>query len=183
MAEGLATGHGLARAIWASSLCACSVVLLVAGKTTAGLAFAGMALILVSPLRRLVANERRRVWVRALAIAALLAVAAVGIAGTDIRPDQHRTGVVPVDKVAAIVEDFVDVVTGRSGTPAQGTITQEMAEEFVGCLREAGLADVPDPVVSEDGMSVDYSRTSATQDAIDTASAACRHILEDDEDG
>lgn len=121
MAEGSTTGHGLARAIWASSLCACSVVLLVAGKTTAGVAFVGMALILVGPLRRLVASERRRAWVGALAIAALLAVATAGIAGTDIRPDQHRTGFAPVDKVAAIVDDFVAVVSGQSGTPARRT--------------------------------------------------------------
>ena len=121
MAEGSTTGHGLARAIWASSLCAFSVVLLVAGKTTAGVAFVGMALILVGPLRRLVASERRRAWVGALAIAALLAVATAGIAGTDIRPDQHRTGFAPVDKVAAIVDDFVAAVSGQSGTPARRT--------------------------------------------------------------
>ena len=119
MAERSTTGHGLARAVWASSLGACGVVLLVAGKTAAGVAFAGMALILVGPLRRLVASDRRRVWVRTLAIAALLAVATVAIAGTDIRPDQRRTGFDPVDKVAAIVDDFVDVVSCQSGTPVR----------------------------------------------------------------
>jgi O-antigen ligase len=121
MAERSAAGHVLARAIGAASLCACGVVLLVAGKTIAGVAFVGMALILVGPLRRVVASERRRVWLRALAIAALLAVATVAIAGTDIRPDQRRTGFAPVDKVAAIVDDFVDVVSGQRGTPARHT--------------------------------------------------------------
>lgn len=117
MAEGSTTGHGRARAIGAAALGACGVVLLVAGKTTAGAAFVGAALVLVVPLGRLVPSGRRRAWARGVAVALLLAVGAVGVAGTDIRPEQERTGFAPVDKVVAIVEDVVDVVSGGSGTP------------------------------------------------------------------
>lgn len=48
-------------------------------------------------------------------------MAVVGIAGTDIRPAQERTGFAPVDKVVAIVEDVVDVVSGRSRAPGPRT--------------------------------------------------------------
>lgn len=64
MAEASTTGHGRARVIWAAVPAVCGVVLLVAGKTTAGVACLGAALVLVAPLRRLVAGERRRTWVR-----------------------------------------------------------------------------------------------------------------------
>lgn len=117
MAEASTTGHGRARVIWAAVPAVCGVVLLVAGKTTAGVACLGAALVLVAPLRRLVAGERRRTWVRGVAVAVLLAVVVVGVAGTDIRPEQERTGFAPVDKVVAIVEDVVDVVSGRNRAP------------------------------------------------------------------
>jgi len=129
MAEESTTVHELARAIGAAALGACGVVLLVAGKTTAGVAFVGAALVLALPLRRLVASARRRAWVRGGVVAALVAVAVVAVAGTDIRPEQRRTGFAPVDKVGAIVDDFVDVVSGRRGEPARPPATAPASPE------------------------------------------------------
>lgn len=165
---------------------ACSVVLLVAGKTVAGISCALSGLVLALPAQRLVARRRFVLWGRTLAVATLLAVTIQSIAGTDVKPEQRVTGNAAVDKLAAIVQGFRDSLSGENGGvsgPGDGGsgITEEAAEKLAACLRGHGLADLPDPELNEDGFSFDFSRVDASEEAVRAAQEACQHIVADTE--
>ena len=156
-----------------------SIVLLVAAKTAAGVAFACSAAIVALPLGRLARNLR---WVRTIVVAALLVIAVSSIAGTDIEPEQRVTGYAVVDKPWAILQEFRDAVFGNGGTaPERGSgfkeITQETADKLAECMRNHGLSDLPDPQLTDDGISFDFSKVSESDDVIRAAQDACQYIL------
>jgi hypothetical protein len=159
----------------------CGTVLLVAEKTFAGICCVLSGLVLALPLQRLVARPRLRQWGRVVALAVLLAATVHGVAGTDVRPEQQITGVAAIDKVAAIIEDFRDVLTGGNGAsePGRGNneITRETADKLTACMRDHGLADLPDPELDDDGLSYDFSHVNASQETIRAVQEACDHII------
>jgi hypothetical protein len=89
------------------------IVLLVAGKSTAGAAFVCSALIIVLPLSRLVKKRRLSIWLRVAVIAVLCMIAIRSISSTDIVPGQGTTGYVFVDQVLAIFQRFQDNILGK----------------------------------------------------------------------
>jgi len=158
----------------------CGVVLLVAEKTVAGISCTLSGLVLALPLQRLIAKRRHLLWGRAITVAILLVVVVQSIAGTDLRPEQRITGNAAIDKVSAIVEDFRDTLSGKKGgsNPAgKNEITKETAEKLTACMRDHGLANLPDPELNEDGISFDFSRVNASQETIRAAQEACKYIM------
>jgi hypothetical protein len=106
----------LAKSIGASVFCMLGIVLLVAGKSTAGAALACSALLMLLPVSRLMENNRLSSWLRVAAIAVLCAIAVQSIAGTDIVPEQRTTGYDFVDQVLAILRRFRENIVGAETT-------------------------------------------------------------------
>jgi len=99
--------------IGASVLGMLGIVLLVAGKSTAGLAFVCSALLMVLPFDRFIQNKRASVWPRVAVIAVLCTIAIRSISSTDIVPEQELTGWSFLDQVAAIFRRFQENVFGN----------------------------------------------------------------------
>ena len=90
------------------------VVLLVAGKSTAGAAFLCSALILVLPFTRFTKNPWLSTGLPVAVAIVLCTIAIRSIANTDIVPGQATTGYFFVDQVAAILSRFQEIVFGKN---------------------------------------------------------------------
>jgi hypothetical protein len=104
----------LAKSLLATVGGLCGVVLLVAGKSTAGAAFVCSALILVLPFTRLTKNPWLSTGLPVAVVVVLCTIAIRSIANTDIVPGQATTGYVFVDQVAAIFRRFQENVFGAN---------------------------------------------------------------------
>jgi hypothetical protein len=93
------------------------IALLVATKTTAGAACVCAALLVGLPFERLVGHKSILNWVRAVLIAVLCAIAVRSIGGTDIVPEQERTGYAFADRVLAISQRFLENIGAKNPTP------------------------------------------------------------------
>lgn len=108
------SGRALAKWLGAAIFALLGIILLVATKSTAGGALLVAAALVLLPVRRLSKGQRIAQWLRAGIIAALVVVAISSIAGTDIVPEQAKTGVKFIDQVLAIWDRFQDNLFGRS---------------------------------------------------------------------
>jgi hypothetical protein len=104
--------RAIAKSVLAAICGMLGVVLLVAGKSVAGIAMVCSALIVLALVRWRGAGSRRFVWAAVALIAVLWLVAIEGVAGTDIVPDQQVTGYKFVDQVLAIAQRFRENVFG-----------------------------------------------------------------------
>jgi hypothetical protein len=103
----------LAKAMLATVCGLLGVVLLVAGKSTAGVAFLGSGLILVLPFTRLTKNPWLSTGLPVAVVVVLCTIAIRSIANTDIVPGQATTGYFFVDQVAAIFRRFQENLFGK----------------------------------------------------------------------
>jgi len=106
--------RAISKWIGAAVLALLGIVLLIATKSTAGGALLVAAALVLLPVQRLSKGQRIAQWLRAGIIAALVVVAISSIAGTDIVPEQAKTGVKFIDQVLAIWDRFQDNLFGRS---------------------------------------------------------------------
>jgi hypothetical protein len=107
----------LARIAGAIVLGVLGIALLVATKSTAGAALVCAAVLLGVPFDRLLGQKPSLNWVRAALIAVLCAVAIRSIGGTDIVPEQERTGYAFADRVLAISQRFLENIGAKSPMP------------------------------------------------------------------
>lgn len=172
-------GRALAVTRWAA-LTVCGlfgVFLLLATKIAAGVSVVCATLIMAFPLARLSTNKRLLLWTRTILVTGLLALATWSISTTDV-PGEMRTGSAPADKLSSIWQSFRRNVLGE-GTPSEpgGEITLEMVKRNAQCLREHGLPDLPEPQLTEDGITIDFSKVRESEEVIRAAQEACRHVL------
>jgi hypothetical protein len=104
----------LAKSLLATVCGLLGAVLLVAGKSTAGAAFACSAVILVLPFTRLAKNPWLSTGLPVALVVVLCTIAIRSIANTDVVPEQATTGYVFVDQVAAIFRKFQEIVFGKN---------------------------------------------------------------------
>jgi hypothetical protein len=104
------------------------VVLLVAGKSVAGIAMSISALLVLVLLSRRMTNSSRFLWPAIALVAVLWMVAVAGIAGTDIMPDQNVTGYKFADQVLAILQRFRENAFGSEEKHGPG-ISQQANEQ------------------------------------------------------
>jgi len=102
------------RVIGAVVLGLLGMVLLVATKTIAGAALVCSALILILPIDRLTKLRGPAIWIRTLVILVLCTIATLSIGGTDIVPEQKRTGFSFADQVMAILQRFLENIGAKS---------------------------------------------------------------------
>jgi len=171
----------VAKWVAATALVLFGIVLLVAGKIAAGTAVVCSALVMTLPLGRLVTKARTLLWIRTVSVAILLAAAASSIATTDIKPNERVTGFGFADKLVSLVRDFGRTVSGKGDEAEQGAteISQETVERLTQCLREHGLPDLPDPRITEDGISFEFSKVNESPEVIRAAQNACNHIVQE----
>ncbi len=104
----------LAKSLLASVCGLLGVVLLVAGKSTAGAAFVCSAVILVLPFTRFTKNPWLSTGLPVAVVVVFCTIAIRSIANTDVVPEQATTGYVFVDQVAAIFRRFQETVFGKN---------------------------------------------------------------------
>ncbi len=109
--------RALAKWIAAAILALLGVVLLISTKSTAGGALVVAAALVLLPVQRLGKGQRIAQWVRAGLVGTLVALAIASVAGTDLPPDQAKTGVKFLDQVLAIWQRFQDNLFGRTPPP------------------------------------------------------------------
>lgn len=102
----------IARTLLAALLALLGIFLLIATKSTAGSSLLLAAVLVAIPLQRFGKAQRVVFWSRAALITILVALAIASIAGTDVVPEQAKTGVKFIDQLAAIWQRFQENLFG-----------------------------------------------------------------------